>query len=116
MDAGNFLKNTFRSAGLLCIAALAQHAVAQEFMVDSGGLRQWICQQGVGQDGVWFMRCDDLTSMIEEDPAIRDDASTGNTKFIPLWGVPFEDGRSAELARAVLCRDQNACGVVVASR
>ncbi len=78
--------------------------------------QQWMCSYTVGQKGVWYMRCEELANLENDDPALSDDNSAHQPKFIPLWNAPYGDSRAPELARALLCSRNTACTIALASR
>lgn len=87
-----------------------------EFALPASTAEQaWICRYTVEQDGAWYMRCEDLVSVQNDDPVLNDGHQAPPATLIPLWGAPYDDSRTPELAKAVLCRPAITCSVVVAS-
>ena len=101
------------------LLGLAVHsAIGQdmEFVLPASKAEQeWICRYTVEQDGAWYMRCEDLFSVQHDDPVLNDGHQAPQATLIPLWGAPYEDSPTRELAKAVLCRAPITCHVVVAS-
>lgn len=106
-------KRVLQALTPILLGTLAPSALAQG---PTHPAQHWICQYTVGGEGMWYMRCDNLASLDEDDPALHDDPRTPTTRYIPLWGPPYDDSRSPDLARTLLCSQGNACSVVLASR
>ena len=77
---------------------------------------EWICDYTVKDDGLWYVRCEDLTRLRNEDPVLSDSTQSRQAEYIPLWGAPYASSRSAELAKIVLCEKKASCNVILAAR
>jgi len=75
----------------------------------------WICDYAVKDDGLWYIRCEDLNRLRNEDPVLSDAVQSRRAEYIPLWGAPYAGGRSTELARITLCGKKALCNVVSAA-
>ena len=118
MRTTSFTQHVYQSLIFSLFVATSPVAMSADFAPSmlSAESQQWMCSYTVGQKGVWFMRCEDLTNMENDDPALNDDTSSHQTKFIPLWNAPYADSRAPELARALLCSSNSACSVDLASQ
>ncbi len=103
-------------AVLLCAAGHAATLPSWEFAAPRALQpgTDWICQTEV-RDNDWFMRCDDLGAILDDDPVLQDTAAAPTTKLIPLHGAPFADSPLSTLAESVLCGGDPGCNVVVAA-
>lgn len=124
MRATTFTKLILQSLTLVLLHTLAPSAIAQEPGYpmayprdDSDGPQmKWVCQYTQEPDGVLYMRCDDLASLMDEDLTPEGDVQPGSTKLIPVWSPPKSESRAVELAELMLCSQPDLCSVEMVSQ
>ena len=101
---------------LLCAASHGATNPHWEFAVPEvlNGGSKWFCQTEV-RDHDWYMRCDDLTTILGDDPVLKNNVDVPASRLIQLWGAPFPDSPLPFLAESVLCGGDRTCDVVVAA-
>lgn len=124
MRATTFTKLILQGLTFVLLYALAPSAMAQEpayqFAIPKDARddhhKTWICEYTHEPDGVLYMRCDDLASLMSDDLTLEGDVQPSPTKYIPVWSTPKSEGKAIELAEMMLCSQRSLCSVEMASR
>lgn len=123
MRATTFTKLILQGLALVLLNAFAPSAPAQgpafqsAYQMDArdGEHKKWLCQYSREPDGVLYMRCDDLASLMYDDLTLEGEAQPSPTQYIPVWSTPKTEGKAVELAEMMLCGQQPLCSVEMAS-
>jgi hypothetical protein len=78
--------------------------------------KKWVCQYSQEPDGVLYMRCDDLASLMYDDVTPEGDVQPSPTKYIPVWSTPKSEDKAVELAELMLCDRPALCSVEMVSQ
>lgn len=76
--------------------------------------KRWLCEYLNAPDGVLYMYCSDVVSLMNDDE-LDDEAKSGTAMYFPVWSHPKSDASAIDLAQRVLCRPQTECHVGMAS-
>ena len=79
--------------------------------IESG--KDWLCHTEV-QRGNWYIRCNDLAAILNDDPVLENTVDLPPSKLIPIYSAPFADSPLRLLAESVLCGGDQSCNVVFA--
>ena len=76
------------------------------------GDSEWVCQADSDRERGWYMRCENLTEALADDPVQKttDDAPS---RLIALYGAPYADSKLTQLASAVLCGRKPRCRILM---
>lgn len=77
------------------------------------GQQKWVCEYMRAPDGVLYMYCEDLVSLMYDEPPPDDAARPSGAKYFPLWGTPKSDRNAVQLAEIILC-GKGQCSVELA--
>lgn len=89
---------------------LGPYAVAR----DADQMR-WMCEYMHAPDGVLYMYCEDVVSLMFDDLTLEGDPQPAAAKYFPLWGTPRSERNAIELAELLLCpRQHSRCSVELA--
>lgn len=84
------------------LPAGSPYAVARD-----AGQKRWVCEYMTAADGIPYMFCEDLASLVDDEPNFDGVESQAAAKYFPLWGRPKSDQNALELARILLCPRQS---------
>ncbi|NTV88259.1 MAG: hypothetical protein HGA21_16140 [Burkholderiaceae bacterium] len=123
MRATTFTKLILQSLTLVLLYTLAPIARAQgpayqmAYPMDARGgeHKKWVCQYTREPDGVLYMRCDDLASLMYDGLTMDGDVQPSPTQYIPVWSNPKSESKAIELAQMMLCNRPVLCSVEMAS-
>lgn len=77
------------------------------------GQQKWVCEYMRAPDGVLYMYCEDLVSLMYDEQPPDGAARTTGAKYFPLWSTPKSDRNAVELAEIILC-GKGQCSVELA--
>lgn len=76
--------------------------------------KKWVCEYMRAPDGVLYMYCEDLVSLLYDELSPEEEAQAASAKYFPLWSTPKSDRNAVELAELLLCGKQGRCSVELA--
>ncbi len=76
--------------------------------------KRWLCEYLDAPDGVLYMYCSDVVSLMNDDE-LDDQAKAGSAMYFPVWSRPKSDAGAIDLAQRLLCQPQAQCQVELAS-
>lgn len=92
------------------IPDLGPYAVARD-----ADQKRWMCEYMHAPDGVLYMYCEDMLSLMFDDLTLEGDPQPASAKYFPLWGTPKSERNAIELAELLLCPGQHTrCSVELA--
>lgn len=77
--------------------------------------KRWMCEYMNAPDGVLYMYCEDLVSLMYDELTLEGDPQPAVAKYFPLWGMPKSERNAIELAEILLCPPRHTrCSVELA--
>lgn len=100
---------------ILIIFSLTTNLMASDsfnkLSVNSSDRQQWVCDYSRAHNDVLYLRCDDLTSIVNDPLIVAGEYRESSTKYIPVWRRPDNENSAIKLVESVLCHQKYKCSV-----